>query len=242
MGEAPSTAHYQLGHSLLRQHLWEKTIAHINRGARRLTCFIIPLFLFKTYLTFLHSEKSFLADTMPVNTSPATIRMRLALLFLSVTWLALAGLSSAIVRFAVILRDRARSDLATSRDSILDISFQNLLGNVVVGMVIVTLISALFSIFGIALAIHPRCLGEDRRYRLYYVCTQLVVGLIFLSLGGYVASTVHGFQTSFELFDSEGYFPYYKIMYYGAVGQAAFGVLAVIMSLVPFAVCALRGH
>ncbi|KAI3097964.1 hypothetical protein CBS147333_9202 [Penicillium roqueforti] len=179
---------------------------------------------------------------MPLNTSVATIRMRLALFFFSITWLALAGLSSATVRFAVILRDRAKSNLATSSDSILDITFQNLMDNIVVGMVIVALISALFCIIGIALAIHPRCLREDRKYRLYYVCTQLVVGLIVLSLGGYVASKVHGLQTSFELFDSEGYFPYYKIMYYGAVSQAAFGVLAVIMSLVPFVVCALRGH
>ena len=61
-------------------------------------------------------------------------------------------------------------------------------------------------------------------------------------LGGYVASHVHGFQTSFELFDSEGHFPYYKDLYYGAVGQAAFGVLAIIISLVPSAICALRGH
>jgi hypothetical protein len=207
-----------------------------------LTCFIILLFFNETRLTFLHSEKSFLANTMPLNTSAATIRMRLAFLFLSVAWLALAGLSSAIVRFAVILRDRAKTDLATSSDSILDITFQNLMDNVVVGMVTVALISALFSIFGIVLAIHPRCLREDRKYRLYYVYTQLVVGFIVLSLGGYVASKVHGFQTSFELFDIEGHFPYYKTMYYGAVGQAAFGVLAVIMSLVPFAVCALRGH
>jgi small-conductance mechanosensitive channel len=207
-----------------------------------LTCFIIQLFFNETPLTFLHSEKSFFADTMPLNTSAATIRMRLAFLFLSIIWLALAGLSSATVRFAVILRDRAKSDLATSSDSMLDITFQNLMDNIVVGMVIVALISALFSIFGIALAIHPRCLRENRKYRLYYVCTQLVVGLIVLSLGGYVASNVHGFQTSFELFDIEGHFPYYKTMYYGAVGQAAFGVLAVIMSLVPFAVCALRGH
>lgn len=168
--------------------------------------------------------------------------MRLAFFLLSITWLALAGVSSATVRFAVILRDRAKSDLATSSDSMLDITFQNLMDNIVVGMVIVALISALFSIFGIALAIHPRCLQEDRKYRLYYVCTQLVVGLIVLSLGGYVASNFHGFQTSFELFDIEGRFPYYKTTYYGAVGQAAFGVLAVIMSLVPFAVCALRGH
>ncbi|KAJ9480564.1 hypothetical protein VN97_g12991, partial [Penicillium thymicola] len=128
--------------------------------------------------------------------------MRLAFFFLSITWLALAGLSSATVRFAVILRDRAKSDLATSGDSILDITFQNLMDNIIVGMVIVALISALLSIFGIALAIHPRCLREDRKYRLYYVCTQLVIGLIVLSLGGYVASKVHGFQTSFELFRS----------------------------------------
>jgi hypothetical protein len=207
-----------------------------------LTCFIILLLFNETCLTCLHSEKSFLADTMPLNTSAATIRMRLAFLFISITWLALAGLSSAIVHFAVILRDRAKSDLATSSDSILDITFQNLMDNVVVGMAIEALISALFSIFGTVLAIHPRCLREDRKYRLYYVCTQLVVGFIVLSLGGYVASKVHGFQTSFELFEIGGNFPYYKTTYYGAVAQAAFGVLAVIMSPVPFAVCALRGH
>lgn len=179
---------------------------------------------------------------MPLITSMATIRMRLAFFFLSITWLALAGLSSATVRVAVILRDRAKSDLATSSDSILGITFQNLMGNIVVGMVIVALISAVFSIFGVALSIYPRCLREDRKYRLYYICTQLVVGLIVLSLGGYVVSKVHGLQTSFELFDSEGRCPYYRTMYYGTVSQAAFGVLAVIMSLVPFAVCALRGH
>jgi hypothetical protein len=114
--------------------------------------------------------------------------------------------------------------------------------NVVVGMVIVALTSAPFSIFGIVLAIHPRCLREDRKYRLYYVCTQLLVGFIVLSLGNYVASKVHGSQTSFELFGREGHFPYYKTMYYGAVGQADFGALAVIMSFVTFAVCVLRGY
>jgi hypothetical protein len=68
------------------------------------------------------------------------------------------------------------------------------------------------------------------------------VSLIVLSLGGYVASHVHGFQTSFDFVGSADHFPYYKIMYYRAVGQAAFGVLVVIMSLVRFAVCGLRGH
>ncbi|KAJ5873081.1 uncharacterized protein N7529_005434 [Penicillium soppii] len=83
---------------------------------------------------------------MPLNTSVAMIRMRLAILFLSITWLVLASLSSATVRFAVVLRDCARSDLVTSSDSILDIAFQNLMYNVVEAMVIVALISALIFI------------------------------------------------------------------------------------------------
>jgi hypothetical protein len=58
---------------------------------------------------------------------------------------------------------------------------------------------------------------------------------------GWIASRVHGFQTSFEFFD-RSHIPYYKIMYYGSVGQAAFGSLVIIMSLVRFAVCGLRGH
>jgi hypothetical protein len=52
---------------------------------------------------------------------------------------------------------------------------------------------------------------------------------------------VHVFQASFELLDMD-HIPYYKIMYYGSVGQAAFGSLVIIMSLVRFAVCDLRGH
>jgi hypothetical protein len=68
------------------------------------------------------------------------------------------------------------------------------------------------------------------------------VSLSVLSLGGYVPSQVHGFQPSFNFFDSDGHFPYYKIMHYGAVGQAAFGDLLVIRSLVRFAERGLSGH
>lgn len=168
--------------------------------------------------------------------------MRLAILFLAITWLALTGLSSATVRFAVILRDRAKSDLVTSRDSILDITFQNLMDNVVVGMVIVALVSALLSMFGFVLVIYPKWLQENSTARFYYSCIQIVVSMIVLSLGCYVASHVHGFETSFEYFDSAGHFPYYKIIYYGAVGQAAFGSGVVIMSVVCFIVGGFCGH
>ncbi|OQD78003.1 hypothetical protein PENANT_c101G08340 [Penicillium antarcticum] len=179
---------------------------------------------------------------MPLNTAGAVIRMRLAILFLATTWLAVASLSSATARFATVLRDRAMSDIINANDAVLDITFRTLMGNVQDCMVIVALISALFSIFGIALVIHPRWLQQDCKFQLYYGCIQLAVSLAVLSLGGYVASHVHGFRTCFEFFDSEDRFPYYKIMYYGAVGQAAFGSLVVIMSLACFVVRELCGY
>jgi hypothetical protein len=79
------------------------------------------------------------------------IRTRLVITSLTVTWLALASLNSATVHFAVLLRDRAKSVLVTPSDSILDITFQTLIYNVVDGMVIAALVSALFSSSGLSL-------------------------------------------------------------------------------------------
>ncbi|CAG8110316.1 unnamed protein product [Penicillium nalgiovense] len=169
------------------------------------------------------------------------IPMRLIIISLTVPWLALASLSSATVHFAVVLRDRARSDLVTLSDSILDITFQNLIDNVVDGMVIAPLVSALYSIFGLILVVYPKWLQGKCAARFYYGCIQIVVSMIVLSLGGWIASRVHGFQTFFEFFERSP-IPYCKIMYYGSVGQAAFGSLVIIMSLVCFAVCGLKGH
>ncbi|CAG8104278.1 unnamed protein product [Penicillium nalgiovense] len=149
---------------------------------------------------------------MSLTTSATMIRTRLVIASLTVTWLALAGLSSATVHFAVLLRDRAKSDLVTPSDSILDITFENLMDSVVDGMVIVALVSALFSIFGVVLVIYTKWLQENCAARFYYGCIQIVVSMIVLSLGGWIASRVHGFQTSFEFFD-RGHIPYYKIIY-----------------------------
>lgn len=82
--------------------------------------------------------------------------MRLVIISLTITWLALASLSSATVHFTVVLRDHAKSDLVTPTNSILDITFQNLMDNVVDGMVITALVSALFSIFGLILVVYPK--------------------------------------------------------------------------------------
>jgi hypothetical protein len=51
------------------------------------------------------------------------IRIRLVILFLTITSLALAGLKSATARFGIVLRDRVKSDLVTSSDVILDTTF-----------------------------------------------------------------------------------------------------------------------
>ena len=104
--------------------------------------------------------------------------------------------------------------------------------NVLEGMAVVALLSALFAIFGIILVIYPSRLQEDCESGLDYGCIQVVLSLVVVCVRGYFASRVHGYQTSFEYFDRAGQFPYYKILYYEAVGEAAFGSLVVIISLV----------
>lgn len=66
-------------------------------------------------------------------------------IFLIITWLVLTRLSSATRHLAVVLRGHAESDLVTPSDFILDLPFQNLMYNVVEGMMIVALVSARFS-------------------------------------------------------------------------------------------------
>lgn len=67
---------------------------------------------------------------MSPETAATMIRMCLVIISLTITWLALASLSSAIVHFAVVLRDRAKSDLVTPADSI-GYHIPNLMDNVV---------------------------------------------------------------------------------------------------------------
>ncbi|OQE10637.1 hypothetical protein PENFLA_c084G10899 [Penicillium flavigenum] len=103
------------------------------------------------------------------------------MIFLAITWLALTSLSSATVHFAVLLGDRAKSDLVTPSDSIMDITFQSLMDNAVDGMVIVALISALVSIFGFVLVFYQKWLQENCAARFYYGRIQIVVSMIVLS-------------------------------------------------------------
>lgn len=171
--------------------------------------------------------------TMILSSTKYMIRIRLAILFLDIIGVALAGLNSAIARFAVILRDRAKYDLITT-NAISDNTFRMLMNNVFEHVVLAALVSALCAIFGAVLALNPRWIREHDKVWVYYGCVQFILGLIILSIGGYLADHVHGFQTSFKRFDGNDNVPYYNIMYYGGVGQAAYGFLVLFMGVAPF--------
>ncbi|KAJ5938393.1 hypothetical protein N7466_001527 [Penicillium verhagenii] len=151
--------------------------------------------------------------------------MRLTILVPAIMWLAFAGLSSAISHFAIILRDHAESDLIYTNHAILGLAFQNLMENILVVSVLMALMSTLLSIFDIVLAVHPRWLHQNGQRRIYFECIQVVVALPAVSVGGYIASCVHGSRSSFELLNIHSHLPYYELMYYGSVGQPAFGSL-----------------
>lgn len=54
----------------------------------------------------------------------------------------------------------------------------------------------------------------------------------FQGYGEFLSSRVLEFRSTFEFFNINGVFPYYTIMYYGAVGEAAFGAVLIIVTLV----------
>ncbi|OQE48140.1 hypothetical protein PENNAL_c0581G07361, partial [Penicillium nalgiovense] len=60
----------------------------------------------------------------------------------------------------------------------------------------------------------------DRNARICYGCIQVVESLAVDFFAGSIASSAHRSRSAFEFFDR---FPYYAIMYYGAVGGATVG-------------------
>jgi hypothetical protein len=119
----------------------------------------------------------------------------------------------------------------------LSITFENVMTDVFKSMVILALLSALFSTFGAVLVIHPRLLQENSNAHYSFGCFHFILSLAVLSVGGYVANGVHGYQDLFAEFnDKVSRFPYYKMMYYGGIGFAAYGCLVIIMIVIYVAV------
>ena len=159
------------------------------------------------------------------------IRIRLTILFLTLLSLAVASLSSASARFAVILRDRARFDYINTTDGILDNNFQSLQSQILIDTVITAVATAAFTIYGAVITVHPRWLREHESILPGYAIFQMILAFIMIGTGGYLADHVHGFQTSFEKFGANDSIPYYGIMYYGGVAQAAYGSVLVFLAI-----------
>lgn len=161
------------------------------------------------------------------------MRLRLLFLLFTITWLFIASFNSATAYFAMALRDCARSDYTRSKHPILPISFESTITNVLDLMIIVAVPSALLSVLGIVSMAHPRLSNERSAFTIYFGGIQLILSLAILSVGGYIANSIHGYQTLFEEFEHcASHFPYYSMMYYGGVGQAVYGTLVIILTLV----------
>lgn len=154
------------------------------------------------------------------------IRVRLTILFFSLFSLGIAGLNSANARFAVVLRDRARSDYTNTSNGILDNQFQTLQSAVLIDTVATALLSVAFAIYGALVAFFPTRL---RNHVVLYI--HLILAVVMIGTGGYLADHVHGFQTSFEKFGAKDGIPYYSIVYYGGVAQAAYGSVLIFAAI-----------
>ncbi|KAH8743062.1 hypothetical protein F5883DRAFT_49934 [Diaporthe sp. PMI_573] len=145
--------------------------------------------------------------------SKYVIRYRfLVLLFTSLTLVA-SALSSANIRFAIVLRERARSDYVDNTQVILDMNFAALQSNLLVASVIAAVPAALFIIFGFVLALHRKWLADNHGSVTIYVLLQLVLDLFFVVIGGYSADKIQGLQASFAKFGGHDRIPYYNIIY-----------------------------
>jgi hypothetical protein len=159
------------------------------------------------------------------------IRTRLTILSFTLLSLAVASLSSAKARFAVILRDRARADYINTGDGILDNKFQSLQNEILSATVVTAVATGAFAIYGAVITVHPRWLREHKGILLAYAVIQAIPGFVMVVTGGLVADHVHGFQTSFEKFGANNNIPYYSIMYYGSVAEAAYGAVLIFLCI-----------
>ena len=164
-------------------------------------------------------------------------KSRLGIQFLVIAWLAVASLSSAIIRFATLLLDRATYHLAKSDDWALSLEFRHFMSKLMGGALLVAIFSALLSIFGLALLFQPRWLRKDSNAWAFYCCVQLVAGVCLIIVDGYLASQARGFRSTFDIFRGRNHIPYWEVIYYGTTSKAIFGSIVSIFYLAYIFVC-----
>jgi len=157
------------------------------------------------------------------------VRLRLTIPFFSILSLAVAILNSANAYFALILRDRARSDHIDTTDDILDNQFQSVQSKALSDTVATALINAAFAIYGAVITFHPRWLRENDEIARTFGLLQMTLSFVMIVTGAYLTDHVNGYQTSFEKFGAND--SIYGMMYYGGVAQAAYGSVLVFLAI-----------
>ncbi|KAH8755040.1 hypothetical protein F5883DRAFT_687325 [Diaporthe sp. PMI_573] len=164
--------------------------------------------------------------------SKYVIRYRALVLLLTFLTLVASALSSANIRFAIVLRERARSGYVDNTQVILDMNFAALQSNLLVASVMAAVPAALFSAFGVVLALHRRWLADNHCSITIFILLQLAVSLLYVVIGGYSADKIQGLQTSFAKFGGHDRILYYNIIYFGSVAQAGYGATCIITAVV----------
>ncbi|KAJ5144504.1 hypothetical protein N7476_005072 [Penicillium atrosanguineum] len=179
---------------------------------------------------------------MPFFANDHMIRRRLIIFALAIIGLAFASLNAANACFAVILRDRATSALFAPGDQVADNTFADLMNQVLKSTVIASIGSAVIAVFGAMLAARLAWLRNHDCPWIFYGCCHLALSVFLLVMGAWIIFHVRGFKPFFERFSGDGNVPYYNMMFYGGVGQAAYGasvVLTVFVSGVAIFLCSL---
>lgn len=159
-------------------------------------------------------------------------RARLATLIFTLLSLAVTGLNSAIGQFSVVLQDQARSEYMGSAVGYSEGHFETLQSNIFIGAVCAAVAAGAFAIYGVVVAIHLPVMRRHENILPTLAVNQLILAFIMIVAGGYTAVEVQNFQNLFEQFGARDKTPYYVLMYYGSVTQAAYGTFLVLLTIV----------
>ncbi|KGO64409.1 hypothetical protein PITC_022590 [Penicillium italicum] len=199
--------------------------------------------------TFNHSLQSDIRQLLRCTNDQAmawparvTWGMRIVVVSTTIAALVLASLNSTTAHLASILRDRVRAELFASANGIADNTFTQLMDEVIEYAILAAVVSALFATVGLSLVARPSWLREHERPWVYYMCIQVSMGLLLTITEGCLAGRVHGYNALFERFGQDDTVPYYEIMYYGGIGQAIYGSLAMVFPFIALFMFGVETH
>jgi predicted permease len=92
------------------------------------------------------------------------------------------------------------------------------------------------------MAFHPRMLRGSQGSIPVFIFLQMVVAFLLVVAGSCIARNVEGFQTSFAKFGGYNRIPYYGMIYYRSVAQAAYGAALIFVTITTCAIVLVYDH